>query len=209
MRSFGKSKDYKNQYPSNTYQRRKEYKTRASNEWDLRLDVVEEQCAQQVVTKCLGNKDKFNFVMVSGVEVPDSPAAGAHRSTELHVHVGIITNTPLTRQQAIDLVRPDGVATTPGSVYAVPRNPKFPYTGWICHHSKMQTKLHGQPGLRLEHGMLPLDKFDTATLESVDRMIKKFGNDDMKKRFAYYQDALHTLKQMEALPPIDDNYNIS
>jgi len=219
MRSFGKSKSYKSNYESNTYQRRKEYSTRVSNEWDLRLDVLTEVGAQAVTAKAIENLDQFTFIMVSGMETPDSatiyPNPRHEReprlsavSQELHVHIGLITNRPLTRQQAIDLVRPDGVATTPGSVYAVPRNTKFPYTGWICHHSKMTTKMKDQPGLRLEHGTLPLDAFDMDTLTSVDRMIRKFGNEDMKHRFEFYQDALRTLKEMEAVPAIDENYNV-
>ncbi|KAE9239346.1 hypothetical protein PF004_g7981 [Phytophthora fragariae] len=59
--------------------------------------------------------------------------------------------------------------------------------------------------------MLPLDSFDLETLESVDRMIKKFGNEVMKERFKFYQDALRTAKELDALEKedaVDENYNI-
>jgi hypothetical protein len=73
----------------------------------------------------------------------------------------------------------------------------------------MNSKAKGQPGLRLEHGILPLDQFDVPTLERVDRMIKKFGNDKMKERFAFYQEALRVAKVIEdTAPACDPNYNI-
>lgn len=168
------------------------------------MDVATEAQAQNVVNHILRRKEEFIFIMVSGMEVPDLPNAGKNGSEEQHIHIGFVVNRPLTRQQALELVQPMGIATTPGSVYAVPRNPKFPYVGWICHHSKAAFKVQGQPGLRLEHGMLPMDSFDTPKLEAIDRMIKKFGNEEMKKRFKFYQDALRTLKELEASPPVED-----
>ncbi|KAE9014753.1 hypothetical protein PF005_g8652 [Phytophthora fragariae] len=42
-------------------------------------------------------------------------------------------------------------------------------------------------------------------------MIKKFGNEVMKERFKFYQDALRTAKELDALEKedaVDENYNI-
>jgi hypothetical protein len=137
--------------------------------------------------------------MVSGVERPD-PAVGQKTmigSTEDHVHIGLVVSRPIKRTMALNTVCPAWKMLPPGSVYAVPRNQKFPYAGWVCHHSKDGFKLNGEPGLRYEHGILPMDTFERAKLEQIDRLVKKFGNEEMKQRFKHYQDSLKLLKDFE------------
>ena len=217
MRSYATSatrasKNYKTK-PSSSYQRKKERATRTSNEWDIRLDVLSEAGAQNVVNHVLLHKDEFIFVMVSGLENPDkftSPEGVAWKpiasgSEELHVHIGVVLNRVVTREQVLKLVKPLHIANNPKGIYCTPRCARTQrggpntYVGWICHHSKANTKDASQPGLRLEHGMLPMDSFSLESLEAVDRKLKKFGNPVMKERFKYYQDALQTSKEITAL----------
>ena len=177
MRTFGDRRHSNYKSGANTYQRRKEYTTRTSNEWDLRIDVVGGLTADGVVARVKENLMSLTYAMVSGVESPDTndfKGSSTHLgSEENHVHIGIISTLLLTRDQAVALVLPKNTDLPKGSIYAVPRNTKFPYVGWICHHSKEFTKVKGEPGLRYEHGVLPLDGFELPKLEAVDRMIRK------------------------------------
>lgn len=212
MRTFGDRRHSNYKGNANTYQRRQEYKTRTSNEWDLRIDLVGGLTVDALVAHAQLNLGTIVYIMVSGIESPDlaynsttnirgetiTKTAGSV-SQELHVHVGVVSQRLMTRQQAIDLLIPQGTVLSPGQLYAVPRNTKFSYVGWVCHHSKELTKLKDEPGLRYEYGILPLDTFDINRLKDIDRMIRKFGNAEMRVRFKFYQDALKTAKELDKI----------
>lgn len=215
MRTY--AKNYKS-HPS-TVQRpsRADYKNREATEWDVRLDVVNGLTSSKILEHAVAHKDKFTYCFIGAEELPDgagtasrlAPANGfttvsKATSEEVHVHIAIILKAPAKRGDVLQLLRgPRGGESN--SEYAVPRNPKFTYAGWIAHHSKIAFKLNPDGPFKLyEFGDLPMDAYDESTCWKVIRMINKFGNPEMKKRFKSYSDKLNDLKLAKALDAIDE-----
>lgn len=80
MRTFGDRRHANYKGTANTYQRRQEYKTRTSNEWDLRIDVVGGLTVDALVAHAQLNLGTIAYIMVSGIESPDLEGAGKNGS---------------------------------------------------------------------------------------------------------------------------------
>lgn len=188
MRSYAKNFVYKQ---TATYKQRQE---RLATEWDIRVDVNDVLPVERVVSNIKERLDDLLFVLVSGVERPDTEGPGAFDdkkkhsgSTEHHVHVCLVLFTPCRRRDVLELVRGPRKL---GDEYAAPRNPKFTYAGWVIHHGKPGFKILGEPMVRFEHGTLPLDPVTTDTAVKVAAILKKWGTDGTRKRFAMYTELL-------------------
>lgn len=201
MRTYGKN--YKAHPSTVTRVSYAEYKNRESTEWDVRLDLVNGFSSAKCLEHCVAHKDKFKFVFIGAEEIPDvpEPNIGYERSKkpqseEIHIHVAVVMQKPCKREDVLQLLR--GPRTIgKGNEYAVPRNPKFTYAGWIAHHSKLAFKLNPNGPLKLyEYGDLPMDSYDEDTCWKVIKILKKFGNDDMKERFKSYGEKIDALKRM-------------
>lgn len=188
MRSYAKNFVYKQ---TATYKQRQE---RLATEWDIRVDVNDVLPVERVVSNIKERLDDILFVLVSGVERPDTEGPGAFDknknhsgSTEHHVHVCVVLFTPVRRRDVLELVRGPRKL---GDEYCAPRNPKFTYAGWVIHHGKPGFKVAGEPLVRFEHGTLPLDPVTTDTAVKVTAILKKWGTDATRKRFNMYTELL-------------------
>ncbi len=160
--------------------KKKERKTRTSTEWDIRIDCDQEY-ADRIVHHLNDGVGPATYLLVSGIEQPDN-ADVTWGSKQLHVHVALVSEYALRRDQALSLVR----GSTPTTEeYAVPRNTKYTYAGWYLHHTKLDCKLVKEPPIRFEHGELPKDAVDADTKIKVQRMFKKYGCDDETYKAAY------------------------
>nr|QTE03487.1 MAG: replication-associated protein [Fringilla montifringilla CRESS-DNA-virus sp.] len=202
MRTFGKN--YK-EHPK-TVQRvsNADYKNREAVEWDIRLDLVNGMTSAKILEHAVQWKDKFTFCLIGAEEEPDTTprkndfsSAGSWTSDEVHVHIAIVMAKACKRGEVLQLLRgPRPIGT--GNEYAVPRNPKFTYAGWIAHHTKVLSKINPDGPLKLyEYGDLPMDSYDEATCWKVLKILKKFGNDEMKERFKSYSMKIDAYKIMK------------
>lgn len=166
-----------------------------STEWDIRIDLAEDQgltVDALIKDHIIANLNEFAYVAVSNEEEPDlivKTSAVSSIAEEDHVHLAIVLHSPLNREGVMKLVRGPKNWTGPNGEYAVPRNSKFPYVGWVVHHAKVLTKKNGTGGLAFEHGLLPKDDGeDVKKVMQVCRMLDKFGTDEMKTRFKNWYD---------------------
>jgi hypothetical protein len=157
--------------------KKKERVIRLAKEWDIRIDA-KPMDANKIVATIKKNLDQISYVLVSGVENPES-AEVSWGSKEQHVHIALIAKDNISRDIALILCR--GFPKTT-SEYAVPRNTKFTYAGWYMHHTKTDLKLVKEPALRFEHGVLPQDLMDNETCKKVRLMFKKFGMDSTESK---------------------------
>ena len=204
MRSYGKNWTYKK---TSTYKQRQ---VRLATEWDIRLDVGDELPVEDIINNCKNIKDDVLFVLVSGVESPDlQPTQGCATKDQLgpwtggknqygsageHVHVCLVLLEPKNRSDVLGMLRGKRKVL---DEYAAPRNPKFSYAGWVIHHAKLDWKIPGEPGIRFEHGTLPMDPITTDWAVKIHGICKKWGSDVMRKRFKVYLDLVEKNKIME------------
>lgn len=170
---------------------------REATEWDVRLDVNDQLTVQDVINNIKQEEASFLYSLVSGVERADNAGivdgrAGA--SSENHIHLAIIMLSPSKRQDVLQLLRGKRKL---GDEYCVPRNQKFTYAGWVAHHAKIDWKLEGEPGIRYEAGVLPMDAYNPDVAANVVKMVNKFGDEAMKERFKQYYDIAGKAKLVE------------
>lgn len=213
MRPYSKSKAFPTTVVRPT---RADYKNREATEWDVRLDIVNGMTSAKILEHCVAHKDKISFCLIGAEEEPDDQSArGPHRegipvqqgkggSDEVHVHIAIVMAKACKRSDVLELLRgPRPIGT--GNEYAVPRNPKFTYAGWIAHHTKIISKLNPEGPLKLyEYGDLPMDSYDEETCWKVLKILKKFGNPEMKERFASYSRKIDEYKFAKLLKEVQD-----
>lgn len=151
----------------------KERKERQSNEWDVRIDCTPAY-ADEIQANLTAAKEMIEYCLVSGIEKADSEVLTTG-SKENHVHIALIFKYALRKDQVLSVCRGHLKKT---DEYCVPRNKKFTYAGWYIHHTKIDCKLVLEPALRLEFGLLPEDDDNEYNRTSINRLFKKFGNDD-------------------------------
>jgi len=174
MRSYA---PYDRTLQSSQAGKKAERKTRTSTEWDIRIDAGPEY-ADRIVERLTESTGCATYVLVSGIEQPDK-ADITWGSKELHLHVCLVSEFELRRDQALAIIRGP---IPEGEEYAVPRARKFTYAGWYLHHTKIDYKLVREPCIRFEYGTLPLDESTPEVKKKVQLMFKKFGSDDTAQR---------------------------
>ena len=209
MRTYGKNWTYK---ATTTFKQRQ---VRLATEWDIRLDVGDSLPVEEIINNCKNIKDDVLYVLVSGVESPDRvedqvesntnrygqrihTTAGS-RSVGEHVHVCLVLLEPKNRADVLCMLRGKRKVL---DEYAAPRDPKFAYAGWVIHHAKLDWKIPGEPGIRFEHGTLPMDPITTDWAVKIHGICKKWGSDVMRKRFKVYLDLIaknNTMEKIERL----------
>ena len=181
-----------------TYQQRQ---SRCATEWDVRVDVSDGLTAENVINFIKENLKDIQYSLVSGIEKPDTPeVSNQYGSKEHHVHVALVFEVPKNRTEVLRVVRGPRKM---GDEYAAPRNAKFAYAGWIIHHAKPGFKLEGEPCIRYENGNLPMDPFTTEWALKIDGLMKKWGSEQMKKRFSGYTDLLRKNKIKERIEALN------
>ena len=201
MRTY--AKNYKVNNAAKPYVSRKEYRTRESTEWDVRVDCVNGVTPETIRSQMQVRLPELVYGLIGGLERPDT-----HCSTETnvrgepvhsnagsvskdeHVHIALVFLVPVCRATALKMCR----ETKVGDEYATPRNRKFTYAGWLAHHTKLAFKVDPESTLFYEYGTLPMDSYDEATCWKVLKILKKFGNPEIKLRFSGYYDAIDAFK---------------
>lgn len=201
MRTYGKN--YKVNGASKPYVSAKEYRTRESTEWDVRVDCVNGITPDTIRATMQLREEDLVYGLIGGMELPDPSGTamssvngdiplklGATLSSQQHVHVALVFLRPVVRATALKMCRESKL----GDEYATPRNRKFTYAGWLAHHTKLAFKVDPESTLFYEYGTLPMDAYDEQTCWAVLKILKKFGNPDIKLRFSTYYDAIDMFK---------------
>lgn len=204
MRTY--SKDYTSFPRTAPYITAKQRAERLAREWDIRIDVNLFLSPRDIQDSLQLELPGLDYALIGGVEVPDTHGnivAGA--SLQDHVHIALVFKEPVNRERALRACRPTKLTDE----YAVPRNRKFTYAGWLAHHTKATFKLDpNMPTIFYEHGTLPEDDItDEKVCWSVLKILKKFGTKDVKARFGrYYEaiDAFKAAKRNEAIQATDN-----
>lgn len=188
MRTFAKNySSYPRTVPYLTDKQRRE---RVSTEWDIRIDVNDEISPSSIRDALLLDLPGLEYALISGVEVPDKNDAPIG-SKEDHVHIALIFQEPVNRERALRACREAKLTDE----YAVPRNRRYTYAGWLAHHAKESwKKFPSEPFIFFEHGELPEDATDEATCWQVAKILKKFGTKEIKSRFKRYYEKLDEYK---------------
>lgn len=199
MRTYGKN--YKVNGASKPYVTAKEYRTRESTEWDVRVDCVNGITPETIRNQMQVRLPELIYGLIGGLENPDSglkipPALSTNPgSTENHVHIALVFLRPVCRATALKMCRESKL----GDEYATPRNRKFTYAGWLAHHTKLAWKVDPDaPKVFFEYGTLPMDSYDEETCWKVVKILKKFATPDVKERFSSYYEALDQWKEAKA-----------
>lgn len=195
MRTY--AKNYKVNNASKPYVSRKEYRTRESTEWDVRVDCVNGITPETIRGQMQVRLPELVYGLIGGLERPDSTTLtdGSIGSKEDHVHVALVFLTPVCRATALKMCRESKV----GDEYATPRNKRFTYAGWLAHHTKVAFKVDPNADkVFYEYGTLPMDSYDEETCWKVVKILKKFATPDIKARFGSYYDALDQFKATKA-----------
>ena len=210
MRSYGKN--YKVNGASKTYVSAKEYRTRESTEWDVRVDCVNGITPETIRGQMQLRIADIVYGLIGGLERPDATTLTdvAIGSKEDHVHVALVFLSPVCRATALKMCREAKV----GDEYATPRNKKFTYAGWLAHHTKHAFKVDPEaPKVFFEVGTLPMDSYDEETCWKVVKILKKFATPDIKIRFSSYYDMLDQYKEAKAAkalpPPVVPDYLVA
>ena len=201
MRTYGKN--YKINGASKPYVSAKEYRTRESTEWDVRVDCVNGITPVTIRDTMQLRQSDIVYGLIGGLESPDGSApayttqhgetvalTGVTISRQEHVHVALVFLRPVCRATALKMCR----ETKLGDEYATPRNTKFTYAGWLAHHTKLVSKVDPDITLFYEYGTLPMDSYDEQTCWKVVKILKKFATPDIKLRFSSYYDAIDMFK---------------
>lgn len=210
MRTYGKS--YKVNGASKPYVSRKEYATRESTEWDVRVDCVNGITPDTIRATMQLREEDLVYGLIGGMENADIPhtdtidlrgqvvhTTNGSVSHQQHVHVALVFLRPVVRATALKMCR----ETKLGDEYATPRNRKFTYAGWLAHHTKLAFKVDPAITLFYECGTLPMDAYDEATCWKVLKILKKFGNPEIKLRFSSYYDTIDAIKEAKRATPGD------
>ena len=206
MRSYGKN--YKVNGASKPYTSAKEYRTRESTEWDVRVDCVNGITPETIRDQMQMRLPDIVYGLIGGLERADGHNSQTHNfngepvrvtngsvSKEEHVHIALVFLTPVCRATALKMCREAKL----GDEYATPRNKKFTYAGWLAHHTKAAWKVDPEaPKVFYEYGTLPMDSYDEDTCWKVVKILKKFATPDVKLRFSSYYDALDQHKEAKA-----------
>ena len=105
MRTYGKN--YKVNGASKPYVSRKEYRTRESTEWDVRVDCVHGITPETIRSQMQVRLPELVYGLIGGLERPDSTTLtdGAIGSREDHVHVALVFLVPVCRATALKMCR--------------------------------------------------------------------------------------------------------
>ena len=139
MRTYGKN--YKIKARSAPYITEKERRERTATEWDIHIDVNDEITPATIRDNLLLDIHGLDYALVSGIEIPDVNGL-VRASLQDHVHIALIFKDAVNRERALRACRPTKLTDE----YAVPRNQKYTYAGWLAHHAKAGWKKNPTDG---------------------------------------------------------------
>lgn len=127
-------------------------------EWDARFNVPVQEDVDLLLAniKSEAAAGKYRYVMISGVEVGTKPYQPDYLIR--HVHVAFVF---INRASKSSILKNLQIKQNLG-YYLVPRNKSLPYSGWVNHHKKTESKLDSSSLTLYEYGILPQDKATPA-----------------------------------------------
>lgn len=145
-------------------------------EWDCRFNVPTDADVD-LLKACLESEaqaGKFRYVLMSGIEIGTKPYQPDYLIR--HVHVAIVFINRVTKSSILKNLQ---IKQDLG-YYLVPRNRALPYSGWITHHKKQESKLDPNSVVLFEHGTCPQDKANPSTqVQKRSELEKKRKLDDI------------------------------
>lgn len=145
-------------------------------EWDARFNVPTDEDLDLLLAaiKSEAQQGKFRFCLVSGVEIGTRPFHDDYLIR--HVHVALLY---LNRVSKSSILKNLNVKQGNG-YYLVPRNRELPYSGWVKHHTKKETKVSEDSLKLFEYGELPQDRpTESAQVQKRSEEEKKRKLDDI------------------------------
>lgn len=127
-------------------------------EWDARFNVPVDADVDLLVANIQAEAQagKYRYVLVSGIEVGTKPYQPDYLIR--HVHVAFVFINRVTKSSILKNLQ---IKQDLG-YYLVPRNRALPYSGWVKHHKKTESKFDADSLVLFEHGTLPLDKVNVS-----------------------------------------------
>lgn len=187
-------------------QRDRRYNNRASTEWDVRIDIPDQEALDSILGWIKNNLNDILYILVSGIEMPDvekgnkCPGRLSAWSEGNHVHIALVLLEPKTRMEMLRLVRGPRKTGAANSEYCgIPDRERFTYAGWIIHHTKDAFKIPGQPGVTYEYGTCPMDPVNIESALKIEAKLRQWGTDDTRKRFKVYTDLVSKNKIKERI----------
>lgn len=122
-------------------------------QWDCRFNISNEEYLDNFIETIttMDANGKFKYILVSGIEIGTQSQHDDYGKK--HVHVAIILNNRMSKQSLLRNLKVD----TSLGYYLVPRNRKYPYSGWRKHHTKIHSKINPDSLVLYENGELPVD----------------------------------------------------
>lgn len=123
-------------------------------EWDARFNVPVQEDVDLLLAniKSEASAGKYRYVMISGIEVGTKPYQPDYLIR--HVHVAFVFINRVSKSSILKNLQ---IKQNLG-YYLVPRNKSLPYSGWVSHHKKTESKLDSSSLTLYEYGILPQDK---------------------------------------------------
>jgi len=127
-------------------------------EWDARFNVPTEGDLELLLAnvKAEFQAGKYRYVLVSGVEIGTKPFQPDYLIR--HVHVAMVFINRVSKSSILKNLQ---IKQDLG-YYLVPRNKSLPYSGWVKHHKKAESKVSGDGTPLYEDGFCPTDKVDVS-----------------------------------------------
>ena len=169
-------------------------------EWDARFNVPTDEDLDLILqsVKSEAQQGKFRFALVSGLEIGTRPFQDDYLIR--HVHLCLLYNNRVSKSSILK-----NLSVKQGNgYYLVPRNRDFPYSGWVKHHTKKETKISEDSLKLFEYGELPTDKpsSEAATTKRSDEE-KKRKLDDI---IIEMKDMIEKGEETEAFRKFPRNY---
>lgn len=127
-------------------------------EWDARFNVPTQEELDLLLAnvKSEAQAGKYRFVLVSGVEIGTKPYQQDYLIR--HVHVAFVFINRVSKSSILKNLQ---IKQNLG-YYLVPRNRALPYSGWVKHHTKKESKLDEHSLMLYEYGTCPQDKVEQS-----------------------------------------------
>lgn len=127
-------------------------------EWDARFNVPTDNDLELLLANIRSESlaGKHRYALVSGVEVGTKPFQPDYLIR--HVHVAMVFINRVSKSSILKNLQ---IKQDLG-YYLVPRNKNLPYSGWVNHHKKTESKLDPDSLVLYEYGTCPVDKVEQS-----------------------------------------------
>jgi hypothetical protein len=169
-------------------------------EWDARFNVPVDEDVDLLLAniKSEAQAGKYRYVMISGIEVGTKPYQPDYLIR--HVHVAFVFINRVSKSSILKNLQ---IKQNLG-YYLVPRNKSLPYSGWVKHHKKEESKLDASSLMLFEYGTLPLDK--TGVSDQVTKRSETEKKRKLDEIIIEMKDMIERGEEEEAFKKFPRNY---